>query len=340
MASFDHSPPLIALRTTARLTISSFLIKLFTNGKYLKWRLSMVISTKKVIILALLGLSCLGAYPIYRTLKIGQNGPKTAILAQSKEDTPQSAQEICNNGISVSQALTEELSQEHSRLLSNIQKAFNIPETEWQETLAMIAQIKAEDTLLQPSTASENKSDHPMVKRAKSLLTQMGINTQKVRVYLTNNPNSMTSAAAGQGYKDGVLHEIEINEPTFATKTSDEQDTIIRHESRHLYYYDSLEKAYIQKLLEKHGNNSDVYWNNPAFQEYCKFHEFRADLTAAVTNIETAQKFEKWLQGYVMAYPEFQEMASSPSHPTDKERLAAVNNLISYLKAEQSILVA
>lgn len=90
-----------------------------------------------------------------------------------------------------------------------------------------------------------------------------------------------------------------------------------------------------EKEFEKRGFS----FTTLALQYAHKHKEYRADLTAASGNIQIAQNFVKNFEYSIEEFPALQEDLSYwVTHPSSKDRLIAMNQLISYLDAEQRVV--
>ena len=295
----------------------------------------MISYKKKIIAIALL-LSAISAWPLYQVF--APQTKQTVLMIhekQTQEQIQNRVTEIATAESTVADSLAEELNAEHDRLVSELQKEFPMPE-EWKDTLEEIEQLKAEDTLLSDNPIEKNaENDHEIVKKARSLLAEYGINPEVVRVFTSDKPKRLTSAAAGQGY-DGqkLIHDLEINLAQITKRSPEAQDAILRHEIQHLLHYDGLEQAAIEAMFDRNGILEKEYTRNPVFMDYCRLQEYRADLLSASSNIAIAEAAQKDFEQFMQEYPEIAKK-ESVRHPSLEKRHQAVSQLAQYLQSEQ-----
>lgn len=294
-------------------------------------------SYKKKIIAGLLIFGAVSALPLYNVFTTSTQTKLVQIHAQPTHEQIESAiTEIVNAQSTVSDTLSQELNAEHDRLLIELQKEFPMPE-EWKDTLDEIADLKAQDTLLcNNPIVKNNADDHELIKKTRLLLAEYGINPQVVRVFTSDNPKRLSSAAAGQGY-DGknLIHDLEINLPQIAKRSPEAQDAILRHEIMHLLHYDGLEQAAIEAMFARNGITEEAYSRNSVFMDYCRLQEYRADLLSASSSIAIAEAAQKDFEQFMREYPEIAKRESI-RHPSLEKRHNAISNLISYMEMEQN----
>ena len=297
-------------------------------------------SYKKKILAALLIFGALSAWPMY-TVFVPSTQKKLMLFnaPQTQQQIQATITEIATAS-TVADTLAQELNAEHDRLLAELQKAFPMQQ-EWTETLEEIEQLKAEDTLLCENPVVNNAADdHEIVKKARALLAEYSINPEIVRVFTSDNPKRLTSAAAGQGY-DGkkLIHDLEINLAQITKRSPEAQDAILRHEIMHLLHYDGLEQAAIEAMFARNTIAEKDYSRNPAFMAYCRQQEYRADLLAASYGIAIAQAAQKDFEQFMSEYPEIAKR-ESVRHPSLEQRHHAVSQLASYMQAEKQTIAA
>lgn len=252
---------------------------------------------------------------------------------QITTETEAFVKEIINNNSTVAQTLIIQLQEQHQHNLEQLQKAFPFTQEEWNNVWETLTFIKNQDAEYTPENIVP--SNDPYVVRVRTLLTQYGINPDKVAIILVNNPTKTMNASAGQGYANGkVLHEIEINIPQFSKLCKEVQEATLKHEIMHLKNYDPLERALISNLLEKHGFTAEDYENTPEYRAYYHHQEFRADLLASLDSIETGKALQKSCMDFLHKYPEKHD---KNSHPSDLQRYYALARLITYLEAENAL---
>lgn len=301
------------------------------------------ISYKHILVLTV-AFGAVGAFPIYHILT-KQPEHKLQIFGTdaSPETITQTARTLTDEGSSVADTLIDELNAEHARLVANIQTAFAIPQGQWQEMMQTFDQYVKNDDLLSNNPQINHKAnDHEIVKLARKLLAECGIDPNQVIIYTIEKPDFATNAVAEQAYFEGkVLHRIAINISRISSRSPEAQEAILRHEIRHLIFHDPLQLQLIQGLLEKNGLEQKEYIKNPAFMALNKHIEFRADLTAACTDIRLTELFKENFDYSIAQNPAAQNDDSHwVTHPSGKQRLAAMNQLQEYLKAEKQIALA
>lgn len=222
--------------------------------------------------------------------------------------------------------MKKEFTTKTESLLEAIKTSFHIPESDWRKFQSDFSYIKENDTLLGTAT-SICTSEDPLTAHAYELCIEYGINPDAVTLYWINEPNILTNAAAEQGYlNDRVVHRLCLNEPVLLGQTSEIQDAILRHEMMHLLDYDPLQQGMIEAVLQKNGYSKSNYENHPVFINYCRCREFKADALAACKDSAVAHAFQKFFTGYLKQ--DALDEISCASHPSDTQRLAAINHLI------------
>ncbi len=295
----------------------------------------------KKILVALLICGAISAVPMYKAFAPKQQTKLLPLQAQpTQEQIKSTIDEIVTTRSTVADTLEQELNAEHDRLLAALQNEFPMAQ-EWADTLEEIAQLKAQDTLLCTNPIiKNNENDHEIVKKARALLVEYGINPEMVRIFTSDNPKRLTCAAAGQGY-DGqkLIHDLEINLAQITKRSPEAQDAILRHEIIHLLYYDGLEQAAIEAMFARNGIAEKDYSRNAVFMDYCRLQEYRADLLSASGDIAIAQAAQKDFEQFMREYPEIAKR-ESVRHPSLEKRHHAVSQLASYLQAEKQIVAA
>lgn len=253
----------------------------------------------------------------------------------SQETIKTKVQELRKDNQTIINILAQELDEQRHQLLLALQKTFASQEA-WDAVLSELAMVRTQDTLLSQVQISAPCDDerHPLSVKAQKLMILAGINPAMVTVTLATNLKRITRAAVGQGY-DGqqVTHDLEINTAQMEKHPDKEQDAIFKQVLIRLLKYDALEQAAIESMFERNGITPDHYRKHPAYRAYCMHQQYRADLLASNT-IEAAHATLQMLERLAKEYPEFC-IKDSLYTPSITKRYSAVENLLSYLEAEQ-----
>lgn len=279
-----------------------------------------------------MGIGALALSPFLFYNQFQKNLPSLNLFApQVTPETTDTVKKILKQNTSVAQTIINQLHAQHAKNVKELQNAFSFTQQEWDELFQALDYMKQQDAEYIPEK-TPTTSDHAYVLRTQELLKKYGVNPDKVTIILVNNPTKSMNASTGQGYSDShIITEIEINVPQFERHSQDIQDALIKHEIMHIKNYDSLERALICNLLEKHGLNAEDYENSASYRSYYHHQEFRADLMATSDDIATGIALQKSFIDYLNRFPEKQ---NKNSHPSDLQRFYAVARLISYLEAE------
>lgn len=274
-------------------------------------------------------------------ISLVENGTRKIIYEKSSDQSTilKTITELHAEGKTVLGILEQELDGQHQEFLVALQSIF-ATQDEWDAVLDELEMLRSQDTLKaqdQHLTPSHTKDVHPLIAKAQKLMIEAGINPEMVTINLIGNPKRITRAAAGQGY-DGqnLTHDLEINLDQIEKHTEEEQEAILKHELVHLLKYDGLEQAAIEAMLERNGISD--YSKHPTYSAYCRLQEYRADLLAS-PDLVAALATLKNLAELMKEYPQFCKK-DSIRHPSIEKRHGAVQNLISYLRAEQQIITA
>ena len=295
-------------------------------------------SLKKIIIVSLLMVGALSAFPIYKAF-IAKPKNQLALFIDLPTDAEikETVQTINSEQSSVTQMLAQQLQEEYDRLFTNIQNEF--PCEQWASLKTVLENIKAQDQLLTDNpVVIENKQDHPFVTTIKKTLASCNIDPSKVAIEHADTPQSFM--AAGQGFENGtVRHFIRINLSAISKKSDDVAQAFLKHEIMHLLNYDGITMMFIKDLLKKNGITQEQITKSPAIIAMRKFQEYRADLLAA-DNSETAEALIKDFEKIIELHPNEQSNPSHSSHPTETQRKQAMTQLLTYLNAENSMKMA
>lgn len=235
-------------------------------------------------------------------------------------------------------ALQADLETEYQKGLAALQQEFNIPPKDWNAVINILTTLEEKDDLISPNPIKSNIQaiQNPFIKKLYKVLEEYSINPSRIKIEYVDSPGSFISA--GQGYFDKkVTHVLRLNMKVIEQRTQDIQEAFLRHEIIHLLHYDGLELLFIKELLEQHGVKENVYLKNPAFIEYKKFKEYRADLLAA-NSVAIAESFLKDFANMIKLRPNEQINPTHTSHPTEAQRYNAMSSLHAHLQTEQTLL--
>lgn len=291
------------------------------------------------LFLALGALSCLA---LYNAVSF-KNEPKLAIFDPKAEANPkQIVQEIAALGSDVAQTLQKQLIEEQNANRKALQDAFPLPNNQWEDLALEFADFKAKDDLFtsKPAKNKPEEGKHKLVAKIEELLISYGMNPDRVVINCSQEPTSFICTNQSVSGDLKIRHYFEVNLSKLEKFPADIQETLIRHELMHLFNYDSLDLALIQALFTKNNILPEDYCNHPAYAAFNRHQEYRADLMAAGNDIARAQTFMKDFQRYMDAFPDDQENPTHVTHPTEKQRHAAMSQLASYLTIEKEIASA
>lgn len=268
----------------------------------------MVISTKKVIILALLGLSCLGAYPAYKALC-------------SHDFVP-------FKGSKRAHSLYIERKAVHDTALAKIKEEFAISDLNWSQFMGNCQAFIEHDDLMGSGVSTVKENDHELIKFAKNALIEYGINPEKVIVQnvsssgspcngtqLLSNMDSLTYSPDNK-----IVHYLNLNLSWLKEFDKDIQEAFVRHEIMHLINYDSIEGAYVTTMLEYLGHKPEEYALKQSRIDYCHQRELRADILAACDHTQAIHALQKFFQASIKKDPRQDIPSLWISHPSDKMR--------------------
>lgn len=280
----------------------------------------MVISTYKYVILAFLGLGCLGAYPIYQTLQIGKDSSKTAILES-------------RNSLEI--GYKAKFEQERIQILEAIRQEFGISKEVWNKGYEYYDQVCAnsQDLFLDKNTAISTNSD-PLINRIRNLLVKNGINPDKVSISFNAEYN--WPVATRQRVKNDyyLACSIDINTEWFNQQPIELQDAIISHEIMHLKHFDCFEYNLILGILEENGISAEQYQDSKSIQKYRHMRELRADLMASLNNIEVAKALHDDFCNCVAAG----DIQDLHEHPSNQVRMNQMAQLMKELQTPAPII--
>ena len=296
------------------------------------------------ILLLLAGLGVLVSYPFVHQLFLAQKQPKLALFKsiESEDSVTNYVKEMNAQGSNLAQGLKEQLDIEFDIILQRLKEAFPLTPQAWHDTLTEFKRLKENDRLFlgKPLKAVEKgtKDDVPSVKKARELLVSYNINPAVINFELINDPNNASYAFAGQCVLNGkVEHYLRLNLAQLPNQTPAIQEALLRHEIMHLCNYDPLICDCIEKLFAHHGISAKEFWGNDYFRALNKHMEYRADLMASVHDIATAKALMEGFQEHMKRYD---DRVESKTHPSCKQRYAAVDNLVQYMKAEKNLITA
>lgn len=270
-----------------------------------------------------------------------KNTPKLGLFEPilHEEQVQHISHELQSSGSALLQQVQEELAQEHKKLLEDLEKAFPLPNNQWETLHTRIALLKAQDTLLHKKSTIKKtpKTKSPdFAQRVADVAREYNLDPSRITLTITTIPEHFISSMQGMEGENHILHGIEINTTRLAQLNRETQDALIAHELMHLYNYDSLESASIDELLVTNNIMPEVYADHPAYQALARFQEYRADLLAASISSERTEAFIADLQRYIDAFPENQEHPRYPSHPTEKQRKHVLMRLAAYQQNEKT----
>lgn len=254
-----------------------------------------------------------------------------------KKGVKEQVQAILDNSSNVAQEWQKRLENEHSLVLENIRKAFEIDEQTWQQSMDEFqAIIKNDDLFLKPGQKTYKKHKDAFINEVKEILFNSGINPDKVTLIFTKNTGCPLGAM--QEFTDNetrLTHSIDLNKEWFLSNPKEVQKAILAHEIVHLKHYDSIESAFILDALHKSGYTKQDYDASPEVHAYRQHRESRADLLAGATDLAIARGLQKDFQAHIAQ--EYKEDLTT--HPSSTMRFEKMSELISYLDTEKQLTV-
>ena len=294
------------------------------------------ISFKQILAL-IIGLGTLGGFMGYR-LFLSQNQPKLGVFTLANDNIIDSVKNMVNTGSNVSQTFKEELDNEFNQLLGKVQQEFPLTDQTWQKALNKLESLKRDDNLLVKNPVFKHALDsNPLIEKVRELLVSYNIDPKVVTIEIMNDDNNASYAFAGQYCIDTkVIHSIKLNLAQLPKQTPAIQEALLRHEIMHLLNYDPLTFGILEKIFKENGITAKEFWANDAFSALHKFIEHRADLMASLHGVSTGQALKESFMEHMDRYKE----SKSRTHPSCKERYAAVDNLVQFMNEENKLKLA
>lgn len=278
-------------------------------------------------------------YPFFHQL-ISKKEPKLALIdmKESAEATIKAYMaQIGQEGANLPSVVKKELDAEFQALLEKLIGSLSIDRASWDSLNSRFKALKAQDRLFfegKRGVFSPQKSDMPVVQKAKELLWSYNIRPDRVTFEIINDPQNASHAFAGQCIMNGRVHHfMRLNLAELLRQETKVQEAWLRHEIMHLCNYDPLFFDLVEQLFAQQAIAPREYWKNSAYRALNKHAEYRADLMASVHNLETAQALLSGLQEHMSRYDDSFE---SSTHPSCKQRYAAVENLMRYMQVDSS----
>lgn len=288
------------------------------------------------IALILAPIAALGIYPIYQAFK-----PKSDCIAVFSTPTQgqvkATLKSIDKSQSTLEQTLRAQLADENSQLLARILVAFpQVHPTQWENAMKTIQQFKENDDLLIANPEVPVTEDE-LSNLIYATLAEYGINPARIEIEFVSTPQSFLSACQGLSNKK-VRHIMRANRKAVAQKSPETVLAYLRHEIQHLLSYDAIELMIVKDVLEKNEITAEQYYAAPAFIEFKKFKEYRADLLAATNGIETAQAMMDDMEERIKQFPHEQVNPSHATHPTETQRKQALANLTQYMQENKQVM--
>ncbi len=223
----------------------------------------------------------------------------------------------------------ENRNQIHAAALTRIKNEFKISDADWCHYMNSATNIIEKDILFANyplDRSSISPSDHEIVKEAKEILIQCGIDPKNIEIKVDND---IECAAASQSFipeENVIRHTLILNLDSlklFAPEKR-EREAILRHEIMHLAFYDSIEEQLIIGLLQNQGYIQKAIQRSPAIINYRQQRETRADLLSVVDHprlIEVSRAWYASLSELTEVLPTV-TWDTHPSHEARAENLA------------------
>lgn len=235
---------------------------------------------------------------------------------------------LANINMSIKDALEWHFETREQEIIRSINQQYGIHPDSWTQIENTFFDIMANDPLFKPTTGiiHHRPGEHPILKTARVLLANAGMNAHVVNMISTQTPCGIeikTILTANNIPK----HTMEFNIADLSRFTPDEYSALIKHEIQHLWYGDPLKARLYATILPSYASIS-----NANISAYIKNFELRADIMSAIDSISDINSLIRWCQK--TAYYDG-ENYSDPLHPTFAQRITALQTAAYYLTEEQ-----
>jgi hypothetical protein len=145
----------------------------------------------------------------------------------------------------------------HHDALARIKNDFKINDEDWNWYMNYVHEIVSKDNLFacKPiAQAKINDSDHWLVKEAKEILINCGIDPNRITIILDYSPNVNGNANQAVAKNESTIdHTLTLNPDWFAQCSKEEREATLLHEIMHFANYDPFEEGFIYSMLERAG---------------------------------------------------------------------------------------
>jgi len=267
---------------------------------------------------------------------------------ESSKTIMQKVREIKRMGLAVKDALQCQLNKSMNNIFEKIKKELKITDRELQTYQERLKQFKMHSKLMSSSYTNIWKAGCGFEDKIKSLIRECGVNPTVIAI---ENSDWDTFGSAEQKLKGKMTtfgsinpHEniIYLNRYNLENYFSNQETlSFIAHEIMHLTEYDCIKFKLLAHLLEDRGIN----WHSSvrllgsltSFRDYRKVSELKADVMAACLGIGFAEGLKQGLKTMKRIEHELVSSFDYDFHPSDEKRIRAIDKVIAYLKAEESL---
>lgn len=238
-------------------------------------------------------------------------------------------QSLVNINMSVKDALEWHFDTREQEIIQSINQQYGIHPDSWTYIENLFFDIMAKDPLFKPSTSSmlHRPGEHPILKTARAVLVNCGMNPNAVTI-VNSNTTSCGTVSTTLNANRIPLHKLELNVAELSQFTPAEYTALIKHEIQHLWYGDSLKMRLYASILPYYASLS-----NSSISALFKNLELRADIMSAISSPQDIASLIAWCQKTV--YFDGEDPSYNPNHPTFAQRVTALQQTAHYLFEEQ-----
>lgn len=216
----------------------------------------------------------------------------------------------------------------HHDALMRIKNDFKISDADWNWYMDYVHELLSKDSLFSQrpiAHAKINDTDHWLVKEAKEVLIDCGIDPNRITIVLDYNFEVNGSAHQNVSKdRSEICHTLTLNPSWFAQFSKEDREAILLHEIMHFANYDHFEEGFIYGMLQRAGYTPEQIDASAAMIYYRQQREARADLLSVVDKpalAEVNQKRYARTAHYSSEYPH-DFWKTHPSHQTRAENMA------------------
>jgi hypothetical protein len=257
---------------------------------------------------------------------------------QEKSPVAACVKQILQNGHRVSTVLEHKLHHQVNCCLQVVQRDFKVDQQIWDRVMHAVDQKIGSIALLHNTSY-----DHalPLSEPGKTIhreLIKARVPLSSVLVEYTQNPTVMSGVTFDEHSQRYILT---FNKSVAETIPFPYLRAITQHEATHIRYGDCLKLKYVENLLLCLGNSAENIAQSTSWQKLNYAVEKRADQLPMLTSPTTSQDIKKFVEDVVFDSSNKYNQSNyhnGNKHPSPFQRLLGVNNVVSYLEAEQLLL--